>query len=261
MTVREFLVFRLAGPMAAFGKIAVGEQRDIWGEPSKSGVLGLVAGAMGLTRDAAAAHSALETGLGFAVRIDAHGHALRDYHTAQAPKSRKDRRWRTRRDELADRDDLNTVLSERLYRLEARATVALWRKAEPGPDLAALKGALERPNFIPYLGRKSCPLGEPPRPEVVAASTLMAAFDAYDAGCGPADAQVSSLVAPGRRPDPAAERPVWFEMAAGLTDEDAQTDLVRERRDAPRDRVARRFADRREGRLMWRRDLLQGIVA
>lgn len=256
--MREFLLFRLVGPMAAFGKIAVGERRDIWGEPSKSGVLGFVAGAQGLTRDDADAHRFLEAGLGFAVRIDNPGRPLRDYHTAQTPKARKNLGWRTRRDELADRENLHTVLSERLYRLEAQSTVALWRKIEDGPDLSVLRDAIRRPRFIPYLGRKSCPLGQPPRPEVLSADGLAAAFLAYDAVRAPGDQEI------GAASSSTAQGPIWLELAAGLA-EDNQVQPIRQRRDAPRDRALRQFADRREGRLLQGQepgigDLLQGIV-
>lgn len=254
MAARDFLLFRLAGPMAAFGKIAVGERRDIWGEPSKSGVLGFVAGAQGLKREDAEGHQALGEGLGFAVRIDDPGHPLRDYHTAQTPKARRNLSWRTRKEELADRDNLNTVLSERLYRLEARATVALWRKVEDGPNLIALCDAIRRPCFTPYLGRKACPLGEPPRPEVLAAGSLMAAFQGYDALRAPEDQRIAT------RRDRMAPAPIWFELDAGLKDEEAQAHPIRTRRDAPRHRILRQFTDRREGRLTSGADPLQGIV-
>lgn len=259
MAARDFLLFRLTGPMAAFGKISVGERRDIWGEPSKSAVLGFVAGAQGLTRDDAPAHQALESGLGFAVRIDDPGRPLRDYHTAQTPKTRKNLSWRTRKEELSDRDNLNTVLSERFYRQEARATVALWCKAEDGPDLTVLRDAIRRPGFIPYLGRKSCPLGQPPRPEVVSATGLAAAFQAYDALRAPEDQML------GAPSNVISHRPIWLELDAGLDDEDARAHPVRQRRDAPRDRASRQFADRREGRLLHGErlgsdDLLEGIV-
>ena len=138
-----------------------------------------------------AAHRALEDGLGFAVRIDAPGGILRDYHTAQAPKARRNLTWRTRKAELADRDNLGTILSERLYRVEAQATVALWRKAGES-DLAALAAALARPHYVLSLGRKSCPLSEPVRALVVSADGLRAAYDAYDSARAADDAIVAS---------------------------------------------------------------------
>ncbi len=269
MDARDFLLFRLAGPMAAFGDIAVGERRGIWGEPSKSAVLGLAAAALGLTREAQAEHLALENGLGFAVRIDAPGRPLRDYHTAQAPRAGRNRRWRTRREELAERDNLNTVLSERIYRVEARATVALWRKA-CNIELSALADALAGPHFVLSLGRKSCPPAEPLRPLVLPAGSLLAAFTAYDRARWADDGGIPSFARPRpprRDADGQDKRPVWFELDAGLADEDATADPIRQRRDGIRRRNPREFTDRREGCLVWcapddaAPDLLEGIVA
>lgn len=264
MARRDFLLFRLAGPMAAWGDITVGERRSIWGEPSKSGVLGLIAAALGVRRDEDDRHQALEQGLGFAVRIDAPGRPLRDYHTAQAPKARRNLSWRTRREELADRANLNTVLSERLYRLEAQATVALWRRGD-GPELNRLAEGLRRPHFALSLGRKACPLSEPTWPLVLDADGLVAAFDAYDQQRDVADANALAFAHPYQRAV-GAIRPIWFELDAGLAEDEAASP-IRQRRDSLRLRSGRSFTDRREGRLMWSRpdaapaDLLEGIVA
>jgi CRISPR system Cascade subunit CasD len=264
MPVRDFLIFRLSGPMSAFGKIAVGEWRDVWTEPSKSGVMGVVGAALGYKRDALDQHKALNEGLGYGVRIDAPGRPLRDYHTAQAPKGKKG--WRTRKEELSDRANLNTVLSDRFYRVEASATAVIWQKSADGPALEALCTALRKPCFVPYLGRKSCPLGEPTRPEIVSQDGLLSALEAYDLIRAPEDDHLRSLMRFHPTPPIEARQMVWFEMDAGLVEEEALANPIRERRDAPGDRAARRFYDRREGRLIWERgaqldtDLLQGLV-
>jgi len=177
----RFLLFRLYGPLAAWGEIAVGERRASWDRPSKSSVLGLVAGALGLRRDQESDHVALHSGLGFAVRVDRPGSLLRDFHTAQVPpaavmRNRND--W-TRADELAV-DDLGTIVSWRDYLADSMATAALWT-APSGPGLEPLAVALRRPVFAPYLGRKSCPPTLPFAPLVVEAAGLLDAFVAYDA--------------------------------------------------------------------------------
>jgi CRISPR system Cascade subunit CasD len=258
---RQFLLFRLAGPMAAWGDVTVGERRSIWGEPSKSGVLGFVAAALGLPREDTPAHQRLHEALGYAVRIDQLGGPLRDYHTAQAPKARSKLSWRTRRDELSDRQNLSTVLSERQYRVEAQATVAFWQKSE-GVFLDTLQTALGRPRFAPYLGRRGCPLSEPVWARILTAEGLMTAFDAYDVQRQDAEAAAdtglrATKIQPGV--------PVWFELDAGLDSEEQNLLLSRQRRDGLRDRALRIFADRREGRLTWRPsapvDPLEGILA
>ncbi len=240
--MRDFLIFRLSGTMTAFGDITVGERRSIWNSPSKSAILGLVAGALGVVRDDAPALQALERGLGFGVRIDQPGYPLRDYHTAQAPKKRKNVHWRTRRHELAEKDELNTVLSERLYRLEAAATVALWRKVDEAPALEPLGEALVRPRFTPYLGRKACPMDRAPRPRVVDAEGLLAALDIYDGREREADLALHTWFKPC-----SVDRtsPVWFEMDAGLTAEETlarSAGEIRQRRDSLRDRSLWRFS-------------------
>lgn len=260
MPGRDFLVFRLHGPMSAFGDIVVGERRSIWNEPSKSAVLGFAAGALGLEREQDENHQDLEAGLGFAVRVDAPGLPLRDYHTAQAPKARKDAKWRTRRDELADKDELATVLSERIYRLEAWATAILWRKADIGPSLDALRSALLRPCFTPFLGRKACPLGLPVAPEIVEAEGLLAALDLYDRRRAEMEQGLDRLMGRAAVLRPAKAH-VWFEMDAGLQGEEGAADLIRQRRDSVRQRSPRQFADRMEGRLNWTPNMLESIVA
>ena len=182
MIMAEFLLFTLAAPLAAMGEIAVGERRMGWARPSRSQVLGLVAGALGVTRDQESAHQGLEANLGFAVRTDALGRPLFDYHTAQVPDetARKARHkagllLATRADELAC-DGLETILSRREYRTDSLFTVALWARCREGRSLSEITAALDRPQFIPYFGRKSCPFSLPFAPAIVEAGTLAAAF-------------------------------------------------------------------------------------
>lgn len=247
----EFLLFRLSGPMMAFGDITVGERRSLWDAPSKSGVLGLLAASLGLSREDHDALFQLDQSLGFAVRIDRAGKPLRDYHTAQAPtEAARTRRKRsglslnTRKEDL-ECDDLNTVLSERIYRLEAQVTIALWVKPDLKTDLSALATALNRPVHTPYLGRKACPLGAPPRPVIVQSQSLSAAFSAYDTSQSLADRTLRL------RTTPYAALDVWFEWDAGLRTEEAMATQVRTRRDALRNRTLWQFSDRQEGNLAW----------
>lgn len=246
---RSFLVFALEGPMAAFGKIAVGEQRGLWDAPSKSGVLGLVAGCLGLTRDQEEPLLELDSSLGFAVRVDRAGFVMRDFHTAQTPSeaSRNARRKKgllleTRRDDLAcenPKDELKTVISDRSYRLEPRFTIALWNKTEAPFALEKIKAALRTPAYIPFLGRKSCPLGAPMAPCLLESETLSQALSFYDKQC------ICNLVSVPR------QAPLWFEWAAGLANEEKIATQVRERRDTLRQRRSWLFSNRQEGFFLW----------
>ena len=178
--MRDFLLFTLYAPLAALGEVAVGERRVSAARPARSAILGLLAAALGIERRDEAAHAALQEGYGVAVRVETEGALLQDYHTAQVPPAKKGRRWPTRRAELAE-PRLETILSLREYRADARHTVAMWTAQDPPQPLAVLAEALRRPRFTLYLGRKACPLGLPPAPRIVAAATLADAFASFDA--------------------------------------------------------------------------------
>jgi len=87
--MREFLIFRLYGSMVSWGDIAVGAIRPTSDHPSKSAVMGLIAAAMGIRRDEEERQRELAEGYLIAIRIDAPGILLRDYHTIQVPPAGK----------------------------------------------------------------------------------------------------------------------------------------------------------------------------
>jgi CRISPR system Cascade subunit CasD len=180
----DFLLFRPYAPLASWGEVAVGEDRPSHDYPGRSAVLGLVAAALGIRRDEQSRLDALSAGLGLAVAVYSGGHLLRDYHTAQVPSASqmKKRPHRTRADELAlPRADLNTILSKRDYRQDALSVVMLWRRSDAADvSLADIKQALLTPQFVLYLGRKSCPPAVPLRPQIIAADTLMDAVARAD---------------------------------------------------------------------------------
>lgn len=179
----DFLLLTLYAPLASWGDIAVGEVRGSWDRPSRSAVLGLVAAALGIDREAQDAHDVLDAGYGVAVRQDAAGALLVDYHTAQTAvegtvKALKKRGVSLTRRALLDRrnGDPQTILSRRSYRQDALATAALWARAGARWPLAELAERLRRPTFVLYAGRKANVFGLPLDPEVVPGATLAAAF-------------------------------------------------------------------------------------
>jgi CRISPR system Cascade subunit CasD len=118
----------------------------------------------------------MATAYGFAVRVDAAGILLRDYHTVQVPPERRKTVYYTRRDEL-NAETLNTILTGREYRCDALYTVALWAREPSVPfALEALMAGLQRPRFVLYLGRKSCPLALPVQAVMITAHNLEQAF-------------------------------------------------------------------------------------
>jgi len=171
--VTDFLLLTIYAPLASWGEIAVGETRGSWDRPSRSALLGLLGAALGLLRDDQAAHDALGAGYGVAVRADAVGAPLSDYHTTQTTGAAAVKRARPRtRAELLAAGERETILSRRAYRQDALATVALWARADARWSLEGLADALRRPVFVPYAGRKANALGVPLAPEIVSAATL-----------------------------------------------------------------------------------------
>lgn len=127
------LILRLKGPQQSWGTSSRYRTREAGTEPSKSGVIGLLAAAQGRSR-ASELTDLLE--LGFGVRADQPGRLMVDYHTARV------------------RGAKNSSLSSRHYRVDAAYTAAI-----SGPDslVAALAEAIDSPRFPLYLGGGRAP--------------------------------------------------------------------------------------------------------
>lgn len=179
----KYLLFRLYGPMASWGEIAVGESRHSAIYPGKSALLGLMASSLGIRRDEEERQAELAKGYRFAVKVINAGHPLRDYHTAQAPDSVGKFVYRTRRDELViGKERLGTILSSREYRCDALTLAAVVAEEGAPYSLDELRDALLKPRFHLYLGRKSCPVAAPMNPQVRDADGFGEALDSYPYG-------------------------------------------------------------------------------
>lgn len=236
----DYLVFHLYGPMAAWGDIAVGEYRPSFAHPSKSAIIGLLAAAMGIRRDEEGRQKALAAACSYAVRVDAMGTLLRDYHTIQVPSSgtsRNPRTFHTRKAELAE-TGLNTILSSRDYRCDAVYTVAITLRDIATFSISELANALRKPTFNLYLGRKSCPLAFPLLPLVVTAETVKEAMDK-----APVPEELHDLVA-GK-----STLVYWEDEQGGYEREQVIT-----RRDMPLSRKRWQFSDRKENFATVRRE-------
>jgi CRISPR system Cascade subunit CasD len=173
--VSEVLTFTVVAPLTSWGEVAVGEIRETLDRPTRSAVLGLVAGAMGVDREDRDVHEAMEGSFAVAVHALSMGRPFRDYHTIQvAPQSVvRSRRPATRRELLAASPaQLRSVESTRMAREDAVYSVALWAR-RPGPwDMLAVADALRSPAFVPYAGRKAHPLAFPMGPAVTLGMSL-----------------------------------------------------------------------------------------
>ncbi|RMW99549.1 type I-E CRISPR-associated protein Cas5/CasD [Allofranklinella schreckenbergeri] len=173
----DYLLIRLYGALASWGEIAVGELRHSAVQPSRSALLGLLGAALGIERRDDATQTALAQGYRFGIQLLASGSPLRDYHTIQMGEPRRKERFRSRRQSLAA-DKVGTLLSQREYRCDSIATIAIEALPQAPHSLAELAQALRQPRFVLYLGRKSCPLALPMLPQLVQAEHLHAAFAA-----------------------------------------------------------------------------------
>ena len=235
----DHLTFALVAPIASFGGLAVGERRTGWDRPGRSAVLGLVGACLGLEREDDAAQHALATQYGLALLCHAPGRLLADYHTAQTAPSLRNRRFATRAEELAA-PDLNTVLSRRDYRTGAWHLACLWPRSDTARwSLADLAAAMTHPVFIPYLGRKSCPLGLPLAPRIKEAADPTAALlerrrDGPEAGLLTSHSRTLCHALSGTSgPTPGT---VMLTMDAADAADDPRVLRIERRRDQPRSR-------------------------
>lgn len=202
----RFLIFRLYGPMAAYGDIAVGEKRPAFPHPTRSGVLGLLGAALGVDRHQDDALAKLHHGYGVATRLDGVDGYLSDFHTVEAARDVAVNRYvklhghapRYRAEELdATRNDEkgNVTLSRRDYHLDTQSVVAVWAQNDHAPHaLEHLAAHLKQPVFVLYLGRKSCPPALPLHPLITDAAHPLEALDRWDAH----DAEGTKLFTPTR---------------------------------------------------------------
>lgn len=128
------LLLRLAAPMQAWGDSSRFTRRETRPEPTKSGVLGLLAAAQGRRRTDPVEDLAA---LRFGVRVDQPGRILRDFQTA-----------------IRISDGAVMPLSYRYYLSDAVFVAGV---EGDGELLAGLDEAVRAPVFPLYLGRRSCP--------------------------------------------------------------------------------------------------------
>lgn len=177
--MKDYLVFRLYGPMASWGLPAVGGDRATAMAPTRSAILGLLGAALGIKRDDAAQLDILRCAVQVATKQVTPTSLLRDYHTSQVPSRNNKYVYRTRKNELCDepKEKLNTVLSTRDYRCDGVWVIAISIRSGSSFSLEQLCQALQRPVYMLFLGRKSCPVAAPLAPVVLENVHLKTALD------------------------------------------------------------------------------------
>lgn len=133
------LLLRLASPLQSWGIDSKFNHRGTECFPSKSAVIGLVAGALGICRDGDLNDL---SSLRFGVRVDKEGGLLKDFHMVHEEKY-----WEKQ-------DPKYLHLTYRYYLADAVFLVGL----EGNEDfLKVIESALSHPVFPLFLGRRSCP--------------------------------------------------------------------------------------------------------
>lgn len=159
MTDRDHrvLMLRLAGPLQSWGDQSRFNQRETRPEPTKSGILGLLAAAEGRSREEPPGEL-LDLALG--VRVDQAGTLLRDYHTVSDYRGRPlpQAAVNAKSVQKPTSPPKHTHITHRYYLQDAVFVVGV---AGPAGLVESLAAAVRRPAFPLALGRRSCPPAQP----------------------------------------------------------------------------------------------------
>lgn len=141
--MKHTLLLRLTAPMQSWGTSSRFSIRETGKEPSKSGVIGLLCAALGISRDEANTNNQIFkklTELKMGVLVMREGVMQKDYHTAQNIAK-------------ADGGIKETELSTRWYLADADFLVGL--ESENYDFLETLQTAVKNPKWQLFLGRKA----------------------------------------------------------------------------------------------------------
>ena len=128
------LLLRLAAPLQSWGINSNFDTRTTERYPSKSGIVGLLAAALGIRRGEEEKLSRL-CAMRFGVRVDREGTILRDFHTAHSVKS--------------------SYVTYRYYLADAVFLAGM--ESADDAFLCELDEAVHHPAFPLFLGRRACP--------------------------------------------------------------------------------------------------------
>ena len=134
------LLLRLSAPLQAWGSGSKFEIRNTEHEPTKSGVIGMIAAAMGIQREDDPKTLEPLSKLRFGVRVDREGKLLKDFHMVHEYKKGK---------------MVDSHLTERYYLSDAAFLAAF--ESDSREFLEDIANALNNPVYPLFLGRRSCP--------------------------------------------------------------------------------------------------------
>lgn len=132
------LLLRLSAPLQSWGSESMYDNRETDSMPTKSGVIGMLAAALGIKRDGNLDDLRK---LRFGVRIDLPGIKLNDFQITQMG------------------EKFNSNLSKRIYLSDAIFLVGVG--STDIEYLEKIERALKHPQYAIFLGRRSCPPTQP----------------------------------------------------------------------------------------------------
>ena len=197
----SLLVLRLEGVLQSWGERAKWDDRDSASMPSKSGIVGLLACAMGLEREDPEI-TALSEAISVTVRADRPGIKAVDFQTITGDPLRTAN---------GGKRSPGTIISKRIYLQDASFLVVIAADALWHDRIAA---ALKAPKWCVYLGRKTCvpsrPVLECEAPEKQDPLKLIRTYPAADRAVYPMTFETDiplSQAASYTRPD--GRKPGW----------------------------------------------------
>lgn len=153
----DFLLLRCVAPMQSWGDSSIFNYRKTRGFPTKSGIVGLIAAALGIERNNTQALQ--ESGIldiNVDVRIDAHGTVNNDY-------------------QIVRHSGKNNKISRKDYIFDGKFLVAVSHK--DAAVLDTIEDAVKNPKNLLFFGRKSCPPAEPIYHSRQTSDNVMELFD------------------------------------------------------------------------------------
>lgn len=179
--MKDFLILRLQGAMQAWGRPTLEEWRPTHNFPTRSGIVGIIGACLGIERNEVGLLYDLSHSFRFVARLDMRPFPMRkivDFHTVKKPR-------------LAPQSTRKLgIVTEREYLCDAQFSLALEFVAEARYSLEQVREAVQRPVYTPFLGRKSCPLGQPLYFGTIQAQDLLAALSLVEPDDGPIYSEV-----------------------------------------------------------------------
>jgi CRISPR system Cascade subunit CasD len=221
MASTSFLVLRLDAPMQSWGRVAMDPVRPTYAHPTRSGLAGMIASALGWRYSDGARTTALQDALRYGVREDRPARILRDYHTADLGRIGRESwtRWGIERRGGGPAAS-GTQILDKHYLADAVFVVAFSLDDDSPVNLDEVAQALRSPARPLFLGRKGC---LPATPILVGEVQALSSFEALAAW--PSDSRSS-----------AAEVPCWYQDGDGPAE--GEPEEIWDRRDFVTDRFA-----------------------